>query len=811
MRLKDWDCRIRNSGDNDIAIEYFRQAIEIIRTHRSAGSHEEGRLLRQIGNCYLAKNQYEKALQGLEQCIEILDQLPDAKAFRQTRWYAYCDLATAYTGSRKYQDALFYANAAIDLQEGLELLEEYKAWMTIGEVYFFQKKYEKALVYYNRAREESQKEFKDYRYKAELSQPYKAIGHTYAKMEEYDTALEYYAQAFELIAIDFKPDERIKNPSMESLANSFEALGIFEGKADALLGYYQQTQEADLLIAAHATWLDVVQLIHSIRTGYLAEGSKHTLLEKVHPMYEKAIETAFQLYEITGEKIYKEDALKLAESSKSVLLYESIKDRTARKFAKIPKYLLEEERVLRTERGFYEKLMLEEQQKKGTLDQQLIKRCENKLFELNERHQELTQTLEHKYPAYQASKQQNEPLALEDIQRQLSDSKTAIVEFVIGSRSSYAFFITQNQLFFTRIADQQTLTGLVERLYSIISHPPPENEGFKKDYLLFSELSNQLHEQLLIEGLSAIPKEVNQLIIIPDDILNYLPFEILTSLKGDPSQGLYKELPFLFKEYSISYNYSASLANLIQDQTTTSNTKEAFIGFAPSFGKGKMAFSRSCGEEELSDLFCNKEEVINIEENWKGKIYTDERATVAAFNAEAPNYEIIHLATHACLNEEEAALNKIFFSNEDYLTQGELSNLELNSSLTVLSACNTGSGQLLKGEGVMSLARCFLLAGSKSILTSFWSVDDCATSTIMESYYKNLKEGQTKNHAIALAKLAYLEQADQNNSHPYYWAAFVQFGDLNALVSPKDVRWPYPLAIVLLLFFWWAKKSSRYA
>ena len=80
------------------------------------------------------------------------------------------------------------------------------------------------------------------------------------------------------------------------------------------------------------------------------------------------------------------------------------------------------------------------------------------------------------------------------------------------------------------------------------------------------------------------------------------------------------------------------------------------------------------------------------------------------------------------------------------------------------------------GEGVMSLARSFVLAGSQSVLTSLWSVDDCATSDIMVEYYKCLKKGMSKDDAIAQAKLVYLKTADLNNSHPYYWGAFVQFG-----------------------------------
>jgi len=122
----------------------------------------------------------------------------------------------------------------------------------------------------------------------------------------------------------------------------------------------------------------------------------------------------------------------------------------------------------------------------------------------------------------------------------------------------------------------------------------------------------------------------------------------------------------------------------------------------------------------------------------------------------------------------------IYFA-DDYLTYYDLNNLELNADLAVLSACNTGSGKLEKGEGVISIAKGFIQAGVPSVVTSLWSVDDCATSDIMTQFYKYLKEGQTKDKALRNAKLMYLQTADKAHAHPFYWGAFVQFGNTDSL------------------------------
>lgn len=188
-----------------------------------------------------------------------------------------------------------------------------------------------------------------------------------------------------------------------------------------------------------------------------------------------------------------------------------------------------------------------------------------------------------------------------------------------------------------------------------------------------------------------------------------------------------------------------------------------------------------------------------------------DNASTKAFLLDAPNCGILHLATHACIDEASSGLNKIFFS-DDYIPQIDLDQLRLQAALTVLSACNTGTGRLQEGEGVMSMARSFLLAGSASVLTSLWAVDDCTTSDIMVRFYQSLKNGEAKDVAIQKARLAYLASADTEASHPYYWAAFVQFGDVEPLAQSNPYL-PYAwggsaVSIAALLFFYFRQKRS---
>ncbi|MFK7772197.1 MAG: CHAT domain-containing protein [Saprospiraceae bacterium] len=165
------------------------------------------------------------------------------------------------------------------------------------------------------------------------------------------------------------------------------------------------------------------------------------------------------------------------------------------------------------------------------------------------------------------------------------------------------------------------------------------------------------------------------------------------------------------------------------------------------------------------------------------------------------------------MDQNDHQFNKIFFT-DDYLSNKDLYNFFSQSRLAALSACNTGTGQLVKGEGVMSLSRGFIHAGCPSVVMSLWSVDDGSTSKIMENFYQNLRNGKTKDLALRQAKLDYLGSSKKSFQHPYYWAAFVQFGDARPLCESNFFQSKYfkiggiLFLISLLLFQRFRKKDS---
>ncbi|MEM6379184.1 MAG: CHAT domain-containing protein, partial [Bacteroidota bacterium] len=216
---------------------------------------------------------------------------------------------------------------------------------------------------------------------------------------------------------------------------------------------------------------------------------------------------------------------------------------------------------------------------------------------------------------------------------------------------------------------------------------------------------------------------------------------------------------------------------------------------APAFTAQTVAApSRQCNEGSLAPLLENEAEVEAIWELISGEVAKGNTATKAFFLKEGMQAQILHLATHACIDDLEPSKSKIFFS-DDHLYAHELYQLKLQAQMVVLSACETGVGVFQRGEGVMSLARGFAQSGAPSLTLSYWSVSDQSTAQIMDAYYQFLKQGQFKHQALRNAKQQYLNEQEQlQRLHPYYWSAFVHFGN----VEPVKLRTDYPSFLLFI-------------
>ena len=218
-------------------------------------------------------------------------------------------------------------------------------------------------------------------------------------------------------------------------------------------------------------------------------------------------------------------------------------------------------------------------------------------------------------------------------------------------------------------------------------------------------------------------------------------------------------------EKEINYNYSAAtMLQQLENNNTIDN--KIIIAFAPVFENK---------ERNKAALLNSKDELTSIEkENPDGKYFIKKEATLYNFKKEINNASIVHIATHAQATSDDTHTPQIeFYDSTLYLN--ELYAMHINPKLVVLSACETGKGEINKSEGAMSLARGFYYAGAKNIITSLWSVDDKSTTTIFGTFYKSFS-GNNISSALQKAKLDYLKNATAVNASPYYWAGFIHIG-----------------------------------
>jgi CHAT domain-containing protein len=282
-------------------------------------------------------------------------------------------------------------------------------------------------------------------------------------------------------------------------------------------------------------------------------------------------------------------------------------------------------------------------------------------------------------------------------------------------------------------------------------------------------------------------------------------------------------MPFLLQKTVLRYEYSARLA--LQPHLQRSHL-DFFAGYAPAY-EGEVPMpargeNTSCGNAEstrFAPLLNNQSEVSQIAGLVGGRAFLGAEASEQVFQQHLHEPRVIHLAMHGFLNDCDPLYSGLAFSpqaagrqgeeNDGILHAYEIYNLKMNAELAVLSACNTGRGQLAKGEGVISLARAFKYAGCPNVLMSLWQADDQATSQIMQYFYQNLKRGMSKDVAIRQAKLDYLGAA--NRDHPFFWGAFVLIGDGEPVRQPALWHW-YGLALLLLagmgLWIWRAKRKG---
>jgi CHAT domain-containing protein len=379
-----------------------------------------------------------------------------------------------------------------------------------------------------------------------------------------------------------------------------------------------------------------------------------------------------------------------------------------------------------------------------------------------------------------------EPCHLVQVQNQLLDEKTAVVEYFLGEKQSYLFIIEKNGSYLYLLPSRSEIRRSIKGFIKELSDPPQETfRGFLASKRLYKELLWPLEEVL--------PESIEHLIVVPDGFLYFLPFEALIICSDENAS----DSPFLIEEYRITYAPSCSSLMFLGERGATKRHAKSLLAIgSPSYDlKESAQDEKKSTLHILKEIFKNqgydfsslpysKKEIKKIAKLFPKKdrdIYLGEQAREEVIKGTSlDDYQIIHFACHSLLDERFPFRSALVLSidndsqEDGFLLVREIYNLRLSADMIVLSACQTGRGKLENMEGVMGLPRIFFYCGARSVVSSLWNINDKSTTKFMPYFYKYLSEGNSRSEALRLAKIKMLKT---KYSHPFYWASFVLYGD----------------------------------
>ena len=404
----------------------------------------------------------------------------------------------------------------------------------------------------------------------------------------------------------------------------------------------------------------------------------------------------------------------------------------------------------------------------------------------------------------------SEPLDVSSIQSKVLEPGQFLVEYLMGEEKLSIFVVSRDELHYREVpVGRNELRQRLSELSPLFAADEPRGRLFNSELADFSLPPARVLYETLLEPVEEWLPENAELIIVPDDFLFYLPFEVLVAESEDAEHRYdFSAATFVVERYAVSYSPSASLL-------------DPGLRRPRRFEKGVLAFGNPAFGDTVDDqppLPNSEAEVEAIGDAFGGYdngIFTGDEVTEAVFAREAADYGVLHFATHFLIDDRQPLYSRIVLAADDVLQTYEIFDAELNAELAVLSACNTGLGKLEKGEGLIGISRAFLYAGVPSLVVSLWSVDDEATARIMELFYGHLRSGASKKQALRQAKLDYLSDARGNKKDPFYWAPFILSGDWRPLALPDPRRsepaWLVPATVLLFgagaLLVWKRRRS----
>jgi len=757
-------------GEFTLAIQYLREAVKI---------SPRGRYWNNLGNACMQKGEMQEA----EKCFHAaLDnflkekQLDSAEVARP-----YHNLGVILRGRGNIDSALIYEFTSLPFRksEGFFTLDVARTYAGISECYASLKKHQTAIAYLDTVLWIQHHKMPSGQH-PEIASAFLSKSRSLFQLGDYD-------RAFHLIDSALYAGGYNEGDFAEVLA-PLEVLDALNQRGTFLQQMYQKRRGERYLAESEKTYQTAATAIRQFRNTLLENESKAIISDRFRAIFSGGIETALEMHRLhPKDEIHYQQAFALAEQSKSLTLLEGVRSSGAEKFAGIPDSLLERERLLTRDIADTEIRLRKYQEQGLSPNDARFREVKDTLFRQQREYETFQRDLLSGGHANYYNYKYGVTLASPDnIRSSMLKSGQCLVEYFAGDSDIFIFVVRPEGFYWERVPLNFPLEKWVDTLehglygyYTATAPPRSLRIKCRNEYV---RAATNLYSKII----APIEKHIeSRVVIIPDGALSYIPFEALLRKKPD-SLDRYDLYDYFGVNRVVSYCYSATLLRELRGKKHTPPPATSVLAFAPFFTGDTSMFAGldtpgGLKDNESDPLLHSGEEVYQIAKMLRGKAWYGTEATRQKFIDSCHTARILHLSTHGLadtLTGEFAFLN--FASprlgqKPEKLYVKDLYTLSLKADLVVLSACQTGTGRLQGGEGVISIARAFALAGAKSIVTTLWSVREDSTKRLMLLFYAYILDGLSYDQALARAKTGFVRKGGEE-AHPFFWAGFTGIG-----------------------------------
>ncbi len=752
----------KNTGKFDLSEEFYLNAINFVNENKSTFEdyqdyiNNSNRLLAQL---YSQTGQYKKANTFLSRArTTYLRHFEQDSKFKNNVISIHQKLAENCLAQDSVSKALVW------LGEGKRYLAEkdpfFKEYLVLyGDAFAGSKSGENSLRQYQLALNAYTDYHKD--------QPHQDIAKIHGKVAAFHLKHGNFEAGLHAIAaalantgkkiIVASPDTQIPP---ETVFSKRQLLHLLDIKLQLLQLGFEKTKQYGYLKSALKTNTNILQTFDLLKKEFDSKLDKQFLAETCYPIFHHMIAVAHLAYEQERNPSFIELALNISEKNKDFILLEALRSTSASRYGNVPEHILDKESQFRSEIANLETRLFDKPENHQAFSMSL--------FELKKEYYTFLDSIELAFPKYHQLKYGAKSLPLTEVRSTLLNEQNALLSFTVTAEHLYVITLNDTKEEFLKLPFTASDRSSVRQFYTLISTP-----SLAKDSQI-PELGALLFEKILKKPLKGF--RAAQLTIIPDGLLHYIPFDILSENDA-----------YLLETKNIGYGNS--IGSLISLKNNPGQKNAKVLAFAPRFeGTDNRNSTRQFGQ-----LAYNDQELVKVNAFFNTASYLYEKATLKNFREQAPAFGIIHLATHASANDEFPDYSYLAFSQnekENILYTKDLYASTINAEMVTLSACQTGIGTLRNGQGMLSLSKGFYYAGAKSLVNTLWKINDKSSVKLMEFFYESLCEGNSKQEALRAAKLKYLKNTDDPLlQHPYYWSAFVVSGDTAPITRKTWTRY----------------------